>query len=95
MRLFTELVTGREQERHRLDAQAVRDPLDAAQREVALTALDRPHVRAVNLELVGERLLTDAGGVAMSAEVVSDTLLELAFHGGERSRSATERSTDL
>lgn len=64
--------------------QLLGEALDRLECHVALAALDRPHVRAVNPEQFGELLLREAEGLAMASEIVTNRRLKVtdhAFHG--------------
>ncbi|HXQ89479.1 MAG TPA: hypothetical protein VN733_07535, partial [Solirubrobacterales bacterium] len=73
----------------RLLVDARRDPLDAAQGQVAFAALDAAHVSAMDAEDLGKRLLAQAMSEAIGAQVLADSALQVALHERERSRSAT------
>jgi hypothetical protein len=51
-------ITTRVEQIQRVDADSIRDPLEALERQVPLAALNPAHVRAVHAEEVGEGFLT-------------------------------------
>ncbi len=59
----------------RVDIELAGDALQAFEGQVALAALDAAHVGAVDAELVGERLLAEAAGLAVGAQVAADRSL--------------------
>jgi len=68
------------EERHWIDPELVRKRLDAAEREVALAAVEPAGVRATASKHVGETFLSQSPGLPMGPHVASDDPLQLAFH---------------
>src|ERR1700761_6656982 len=68
------------EQEERLDLQFRRDPLDRAQGQVALAALDPGPVGAVEAEAFGERLLAQLFRFPKSAEVLAQRGLKFALH---------------
>lgn len=68
------------QQSKRIDAGARGQPLEALQRQVALTALDAAHVRAVNAELIGKSFLAETARLSEHAKVAPHGPLKVALH---------------
>ena len=68
-------VLARLEQRQRVEVELAGDALEALERQVALASLDAAHVGAVDAELFGKRLLAEAAGLPMGAQVVADSTL--------------------
>jgi hypothetical protein len=64
----------------RRDARPLSNPFERLQGEVALASLDSAHVRPVDAEQLGERLLTESFALSVGAQILADRPLKLAFH---------------
>ncbi len=61
--------------------QAVGQPFDRPERDVALTALETTDEGPVDSGDVGELLLTEPASLSMGAETLPELALQVAFHG--------------
>jgi hypothetical protein len=69
------VVVVRLQQRKRVEAEPPSYALEALERQVALASLHTAHVRAVDAEYVGERLLAEALAFSMGPEVAAEGAL--------------------
>jgi len=84
-----QILAFRSQQLQWLHLEALSDPFDAPQGQVALTSFYRTHVGPVDAEYVSEGFLAETPGLAVLPEVSPHGALEVTFHDRERSRSAT------
>lgn len=68
------------------DLEAIGQPLDGANLEIALAPLQGTDVGPVHAKKFGERFLTKPFGHAVSPQVAAETGQRFAFHGGQDDR---------
>lgn len=74
----------------RVNTDQVGDALEGLQREVAFTALEAPHVGAMNSYAFGERLLAITKLLPVLAQIAANHPLKFTFHDEQpRCRAAT------
>jgi hypothetical protein len=68
------------QQRQGIDLEAPRNAFDALERQVALASLYAPHVRPVDTDDIGKRLLAEPALLAVGPQAPAHRSLKLAFH---------------
>ena len=68
------------------DVEAIRQALDGADLEVALSPLQGTDIGPVHAQYLGERFLTESFGHTVSTQIAAETGQRFAFHGGQDDR---------
>ena len=63
-----------------LELESLRELLDSQEREVALPALDRTHIRTVDAHDVSEGLLRESLAQAIGPQIGSESRSQVSFH---------------